>query len=894
MAKAAPDIASLLGVPVTVTSGYRTPQHNALVGGVPNSAHLTDSARDFVPQGMSMADAAAKLKQSGGFTKVLNEGDHVHVSYNQQGQMAQPDTSDAQIIAALRGEAMPAPSAAPQAAGSEISDADIIKALRGAPAKPVVAPPVPPPAKDISLLERLNLIAHGQPVPKPGFGLIEDTTLKMPFAKDIASAGASGLDMLGAKLEGKPVPSFTSGYQSNMAQMQAQQKQYDIENPRLGRTGNVLSILGTGTPGPAAVQAGRMGLGALMEEGSKAGATIGGLFGVGTAPEDEKPDSLVRRLAQGGMGVGLGYTIGGALPVAAAVLTPFAKAAGGSIGAILRKAGVLATDYADIAANKLIQALNRDQVSASDVAKLLYGAPSSKPLTALDVAGTNTKRQARNLVTMPGQAGEQITSFLENRSEGQSSRVLADIKDHLSSNTDVYGVADDLMKERSAAAGPLYEAAQAADSTAPFESQYRKALVDATGAKGRIAKQIKAIEANSPGALASRGAAGSEVRAKYMALQDDLKAAEQARDTASTVFQKAKADGTANAPGATWSPRLQDFLDNPEVQSGLKSGLKLEKQDAITKKRPFKDKDYSIVGIDQNGDPVVGAVPTMKSLMVAKEALDARVAEMIDPITRRPTKAGLSLKGFRDEFVKELDTLNSRYAPAREAWSGPSQSHAVMRKGEDFLGSDVEEITRDMRGLSDSDKAFYRVGAARAIQERAKSAVDNADLSKRLFGNQNVREQIEAAFGKGAADEFGAAMGHESSMAKTNRFVLGGPNTANKLADAEDAHHELAQEMLHGGLAAGPKGAIVAPAMGALKRGITNLFTGVHPETANKLFEALTAQGQKGGDFYTKLGAKQAAQNTSVLRKQGIGRATNRLLTGAATYNSANPQQTPQ
>ncbi len=64
----------------TITSGARTVAHNAAVGGVSNSYHLTNDARDFVPpSGMSMGSFAGLVKNSmPGFT-VLNEGTHVHV-----------------------------------------------------------------------------------------------------------------------------------------------------------------------------------------------------------------------------------------------------------------------------------------------------------------------------------------------------------------------------------------------------------------------------------------------------------------------------------------------------------------------------------------------------------------------------------------------------------------------------------------------------------------------------------------------------------------------------------------------------------------------------------------------------------------------------------------------
>lgn len=70
----------------TVTSTYRSPSHNARVGGVSNSYHMRRGpdgkplARDSVPpRGMSMAAYHALLKRQNPDLDVINEGDHVHI-----------------------------------------------------------------------------------------------------------------------------------------------------------------------------------------------------------------------------------------------------------------------------------------------------------------------------------------------------------------------------------------------------------------------------------------------------------------------------------------------------------------------------------------------------------------------------------------------------------------------------------------------------------------------------------------------------------------------------------------------------------------------------------------------------------------------------------------------
>lgn len=84
-------VAPLTQLGARMTSGVRTAEHNAQVGGVPNSRHVTGQAADLVPpQGMTMAQLEAETRARLPGARVINEGDHVHVQWGGGGQAAAP------------------------------------------------------------------------------------------------------------------------------------------------------------------------------------------------------------------------------------------------------------------------------------------------------------------------------------------------------------------------------------------------------------------------------------------------------------------------------------------------------------------------------------------------------------------------------------------------------------------------------------------------------------------------------------------------------------------------------------------------------------------------------------------------------------------------------------
>lgn len=110
-----------------ITSTHRSPEHNAKVGGVKNSQHLSDTAIDFAGvRGVTPAQARAYYAEHGvELTEALDEGDHMHVAWGPKGgaqkpQQAAPslDSLSLEQLEALRaqvaGQAPKAPAPKPK------------------------------------------------------------------------------------------------------------------------------------------------------------------------------------------------------------------------------------------------------------------------------------------------------------------------------------------------------------------------------------------------------------------------------------------------------------------------------------------------------------------------------------------------------------------------------------------------------------------------------------------------------------------------------------------------------------------------------------------------------------------------------------------------------------
>jgi hypothetical protein len=473
-----------------------------------------------------------------------------------------------------------------------------------------------------------------------------------------------------------------------------------------------------------------------------------------------------------------------------------------------------------LAARKVLEQVGKDQAAGgpgvTEVMTALNKArEAGKPVTLADVGGENVKALAGYVTRQPGEAMTTARNALATRDQGAASRLSKDIEQHITSGPSMKQTADALTQSRAAAARPLYEEAMKPGSTAPLQEsleaefgriQTERAAAEkelAAAERGVTTTAAKASLAGNVGDLAMRGgdaraAAQGTVQAAEAKLRQLAQDDARAMDVLS-VAQRARASGER---GGVWSPRLQQFLDDPIVKSGISKGLQVQRLEALAEGKPFNAADYAVTGTDKAGEPIVSKVPNMRLLDSAKRGLDEILEGYRDKTTGRLVldQRGRAIDQVRQAFVGELDRLNPSYKAARASWSGPAQSLDAMKMGSESLSSSIspEQVAANFNRLSPNDKEFYRLGVADKLRERIAKTGVGGDEAKRVISNEWTKGQLRPIFdSQEQFDKFVDAVTMESKMFDTAFRLKGGSHTAERTAADSAFGADLAAGM-HG------------------------------------------------------------------------------------------------
>lgn len=575
-------------------------------------------------------------------------------------------------------------------------------------------------------------------------------------------------------------------------------------------------------------------------EGSKRAA------GVGEAGQNPlRPLSTDEMAAVGAVA---GSPIGGA-EIGAGIAAPAEVAA----GTAARAAGKVENQARSAISTQFAKGAAGGSPTASDVLQEITRARrEGQPLALVDINNPSLGALAGATYRQGGAARAVMKGFLDTRGAAAVPRTQGIINRHLADDS-YRATANKLIEDRSARARPLWDEARQGGSLAPLTHQFQEYFNESGKAEQQAAADLSAAQVRLTQARARQSQAGNvysasgsnrefrDAEAQTKAAQAALQKMQAEKSKALELLRQAQADGSANAPGAVWSPRLQEFLDQPEVQQGIRRGYAIERRKAVGEGRPFNPSEYAVIS-EENGNPVVGKVPNMALLMVAKEGLDAIIdsSSMKNQLTGRPTKSGLSYMNLRDGFVTELDRLNPLYKQARDVWSGDTASIRSLDDGRNFLNQSrfsPEELAEHVAKMSNSDRQFFIVGVADSLKNKLFKSADTAAGTRAVINTEDARMRLRPLFGGDdqAAQQFIDAMERERTMTRTGTRVYGGSPTAERIED--DRATEVAMHAAHG-IVSLLEGRFLSAAASALRS--RRLFGGrPNPELSEAIARAL-------------------------------------------------------
>lgn len=353
-------------------------------------------------------------------------------------------------------------------------------------------------------------------------------------------------------------------------------------------------------------------------------------------------------------------------------------------------------------------------------------------------AAKATGQVARNVVR--GRNADQVFTDIIARSDRTPAQLLSDLKaGRISTIADIAG--DDVQG-----------IARAVAKTDGGKNVVARALEQrAEGATQRVANDL------------SKNVSGVD---RYFDNLDDI--AKQRAVQSAPLYKQAYAEG-----GSINDPALAKYLKDPRIVSAV-------------------DEAKSAYGVRREA-----ARNSIETLDGAKKVLDDKIAE-----ASRAGKTQLAneLRGLKNGLVSVLDAAVPAYGRARKTFGGFAQLEEAQSAGLDFLKQRPEQISKYLRTLNADQQEAFRIGAREALQRVVSSTPDGANPARRIFGNSDIRNKVQAAIGSGKNyTSFAKRMIEETNAAKTQVRLTGGSRTDFNLA-ADGTFQQVVEGVAQNGI----------------------------------------------------------------------------------------------
>ena len=260
---------------------------------------------------------------------------------------------------------------------------------------------------------------------------------------------------------------------------------------------------------------------------------------------------------------------------------------------------------------------------------------------------------------------------------------------------------------------------------------------------------------------------------------------ERARVSSRPLYEKAESNPGA---GAVF-PKIKDLLDRPSMQGAMNRAKRIATEEG---------EDPTALGFDLNdqAEVVLTRVPSWKTLDFIKKGMDDVVEQYRDKTTGKLVldTEGRAINNTLRAFLARVDKANPDYAAARKAYAGPAAMRTALDKGAKALRKSPDDISAEIKDMSDSEIELYRTGVRKAITDMLGTKGDWADKVNALVGTPKSRAALTRVFGGNAKFErFIQTLKDERQVGLTYKAVSTGSPTASRVAfDESTADESLA------------------------------------------------------------------------------------------------------
>jgi hypothetical protein len=320
-----------------------------------------------------------------------------------------------------------------------------------------------------------------------------------------------------------------------------------------------------------------------------------------------------------------------------------------------------------------------------------------------------------------------------------------------------------------------------------------------------------------------------------------------------------------------WNATIETLIDRPSTRQALSRARTIAAEEG-------RDPTGLGLDLDDAGNTAINkTAASMQTLDYVKRGLDDVLETFRDKTTGklRLDEGGRAIDATRRNFVSAVDALNPKYAEARKAWGGPTQTMEAARLGRQYANGDAEVTLKRFGDLSEGDKTAFRLGVARELAGKVENTRDGHNAVNKIFGSKGQRSRLQALFPD--AQSFAAfekAMAEELRMADTRRIVTGGSATKRIEAEQDDAGALSRAALDYAG--GGVKGVLFGLANRAVSKA-----RGINEASADELSKML---------FSTDRSVQQRALAEVRLRQRQIANRAARGVQGvmAGTAGTAN------